>query len=100
MNNRTKKKREKKLLGELWQRHHEPWVKHWSVAFKHSRKYYEQERRRFFGWLNLIDLPVIKTVDRRELLGELRGPVICISKQDVIGKECILKPLRQGTYDD
>ena len=93
MNNRTKKKREKQLLGELWQRHHESWVKHWSVACKHSRKHYEQERRRIFGWPNLMDIPVIKAVDRQELLGMLRGPIICISKKDIIDKEGILKLL-------
>lgn len=100
MNRRTKKKREKQLFGELWQRHHERWVKHWSVAYKHSWKYYEQERRRFFGWPNLMDIPVVKLVDRQELLGMLRGPVICISKKDIIDNEGILKPLWQGTYDD
>ena len=100
MNNRTKKKHDKQLLGELWQHEHEPRVKHWGVAYKHSRKHYERERRRIFGWPNLMDIPVIKAVDRQELLGMLRGPIICISKKDIIDKEGILKPLWQGTYDD
>lgn len=91
MNRRTKKKRDKQLLGELWQHQNEPWVKHWSVAFKHSRKYYEWERRRFFECRNLMDIRIADRV--------LRGPVICISKKDIIDKEGILKPLWQGTYD-
>ena len=44
--------------------------------------------------------PVIKAVDQQELLGMLRGPIICISKKDIIDNEGILKPLWQGTYDD
>lgn len=40
MNNRKKKKLKKQFLGELWRHWHEPWVKHWGVACKRSRKYF------------------------------------------------------------
>lgn len=84
MNNRTKKKRDKQLLGELWQQEHEPKVKHWGVACKHSMKHYEQERRRFIGCRNATDVPLIMEMDKGRLDHELRGTAFIISKKDII----------------
>jgi hypothetical protein len=83
MNNRTKKKRDKQLLGELWQRHHEPKVKHWGVACKHNMKYYEQERKRILGCRNALDVPFIMEMDRRLVDHALRGTAFIIRKRDI-----------------
>lgn len=85
MKRRTIKKRDKQLLGELWQHEHEPWVKHWSVACKHSRKYYERKLRSFFGCRNAQEANLAVAIDpplRRKIITP--GGAFIIRKKDII----------------
>ena len=91
MNRRTKKKHDKQLFAKIWQRDNEPWVKHWSVAYKHSRKYYEEKKKQVLGCRNAMDIPLIEELDRRIPIGTLRGAVI-LSKKDIFGNENIIHP--------
>lgn len=85
MNNRMKKKHDKQLLGELWQHQHEPWVKHWGVACKHSMKHYEQELRSFFGCRNTLEAHLAVAINPmvRGILVPPGGAVV-IRKKDII----------------
>lgn len=85
MKRRIKKKRDKQLLGELWQHQHEPWVKHWSVAYKHSMKYYERKLRSFFGCRNAQEAHLAVAIDPlvRGILVTPGGAVV-IRKKDII----------------